>query len=229
MITNNPLFGFFLCALLYYIAIWIRNKMNWGWFNPLLFSATIIIAFLLLADIPYVEFKQGADIINLFLGPVTVILALPLYRQRKLLVKYRVAILGGILSGVLTSFLTVLGFSKLLGLSDVLYRSLIPHSVTTPIGISTSEMLDASVGVSIISVVITGVLGAAIAPLIMKLLKITSAVARGVAIGTSSHALGTAKAIEMGETEGAMSGLAIGLSALTTILLVIVLQFLEWC
>ncbi|MFV0555194.1 MAG: LrgB family protein [Mangrovibacterium sp.] len=224
MITNSPLFGLFLCLLLYYIAIWIRTKMNWGWFNPLLFSASIIIAFLLLADIPYAEFKQGADIINLFLSPITVILALPLYRQRKLLVKYRVAIIGGILSGVIASFLSVLCFSRLLGLSDILYHSLIPHSVTTPIAISTSEMLDASVGISILSVVITGVLGAAIAPWVMRLLKISNPVARGVGIGTSAHALGTAKAMEMGETEGAMSGLAIGLSALSTIVLVLLLQ-----
>ncbi|MFV0521311.1 MAG: LrgB family protein [Mangrovibacterium sp.] len=226
MILNNPLFGLFLCVLFYFVCLWVKKKMKWDWFNPLLFSTILIIAFLSLSDIPYEKFKKGADIINLFLGPVTIILALPLYRHRKLLVKYKIAICSGILSGVITSISSVFLFSHLLGLTDTLHRSLIPHSVTTPIGISTSQMLSANIGITIISVIITGVIGAAIAPLVMKLLKITNPVARGLAIGTSSHALGTTKAMEMGETEGAMSGLAIGLSALTTVVAVIIMQSL---
>ncbi len=227
MIQNNPLFGLFLCLSAYAVCLWVKDKMKWSWFNPLLISTVFIISFLSLSDIPYEEFKQGADIVDLFLGPVTVILALPLYRHRKLLVKYRIAIFGGILSGVLASVFSVLLFSRLLGLSDILYRSLIPHSVTTPIAISTSGILSASVGVTIVSVVITGIVGAAMAPLMMKLLKITNPVAKGLAIGTSSHALGTSKAMEMGEIEGAMSGLAIGLAALTTIVMVLLMLWLE--
>ncbi|MFV0290601.1 MAG: LrgB family protein [Mangrovibacterium sp.] len=224
MVISNPLFGLFLCVLFYFACLWFKTKLKLAWFNPLLFASIFIIGFLSMSDIAYEEFKEGADIINLFLGPVTIILALPLYRQRHLLVRYRYAIMGGILAGVISSALSVYFFSRMLGLSEILYRSLIPHSLTTPIGISLSEMLEANVGISIVSVVITGVVGAAIAPVVMRLLRISDPVAKGIAIGTSSHALGTSKAIEMGETEGAMSGLAIGLAALTTILLFLLAQ-----
>jgi putative effector of murein hydrolase len=151
-----------------------------------------------------------------------------LYRQRKLLAEHKYSLIGGIIAGVASAIISVIVLSRLLGLNDMLERSLIPHSVTTPIGISVSNMLKATEGITIISIIITGILGASIAPFLLKILRIKHPVAKGLSIGTSSHALGTTKAIEMGETEAAMSSLAIGVAALTTVLAVIFIQLMGW-
>lgn len=227
-ITNSHLFGILLTVGLFYLITVIKHRSKQNWLNPLLLSVIIIICILVLADIPFEHYMKGGSVIHAFLGPVTVVLALPLYRQRKLLVEHKYSIIGGIIAGVASAVLSVIGLSRLLGLNDMLERSLIPHSVTTPIGISVSNMLKATEGITIISIIITGILGASIAPLLLKLLRIKHPVAKGLSIGTSSHALGTTKAIEMGETEAAVSSLAIGVAALTTVLAVIVMQLMGW-
>ncbi|WP_320168014.1 LrgB family protein [Mangrovibacterium marinum] len=227
-ITNTHLFGILLTVGLFYLITLIKHRSRQNWLNPLLLSVIIIICILVLTEIPFEHYMKGGSVIHAFLGPVTVVLALPLYRQRKLLVEHKYSIVGGILAGVASAVLSVVGLSRLLGLNELLERSLIPHSVTTPIGISVSNMLEANEGITIISIIITGILGGSIAPVLLKLLRIKHPVAKGLSIGTSSHALGTTKAIEMGETEAAMSSLAIGVAALTAVLVVIVMQTMGW-
>ncbi|MCK3684320.1 LrgB family protein [Maribellus sp. YY47] len=227
-ITNAHLFGIFLTVGCFYVISLVRKRSGLNWLNPLLLSTVIIICILVMGDIPYDHYMKGGSVIHSLLGPVTVVLALPLYRQRKLLVEHKYSILGGIVSGVLSAIISVIVLCRLLGINELLERSLIGHSVTTPIGIGVANMLQANEGITIISIIITGLLGGSLAPFMLKLLRITHPVAKGLSIGTSSHALGTTKAIEMGETEGAMSGLAIGVAALTTVLAVILMQLMGW-
>jgi len=227
-VTNTHLFGILLTVGCFYLVSLAKRRSRQNWLNPLLLSVIIIICILILADIPYENYMKGGSVIHAFLGPVTVVLALPLYRQRRLLIAYKYSIIGGIISGVASAIISVVILSRLFGLNDLLERSLIPHSVTTPIGISLTNMLHATEGITIISIMITGILGSLIAPFLLKLLRIKHPVAKGLSIGTSSHALGTTKAIEMGETEAAMSSLAIGVAALTTVLVVILMQLMGW-
>ncbi len=227
-LTNTHLFGILLTIGCFYGISYIKYRTRISWLNPLLLSIFIIICILLLIDIPYDHYTKGGSVIHAFLGPVTVVLALPLYRQRKLLVKYKYSILGGILSGVISAILSVIVLSRLFNLNEMLERSILPHSVTTPIGISVSNMLTATEGITILSIIITGIVGASISPFLLKLLRVTHPVAKGISIGTSSHALGTTKAVEMGETEAAMSSLAIGVAGLTTVLVVTIMQLAGW-
>lgn len=227
-ITNTHLFGILLTVGLFYLVTLAKFRSRLNWLNPLLLSVIIIICILVLGEIPYENYMKGGSVIHAFLGPVTVVLALPLYRQRKLLIRHKYSIIGGIIAGVVSAIVSVIVLSRLFGLNDMLERSLIPHSVTTPIGISVSNMLHATEGITIISIIITGILGASIAPFMLKVLRIKHPVAKGLGIGTSSHALGTSKAIEIGETEAAVSSLAIGVAALTTVLGVILMQWAGW-
>ncbi len=228
-LTSNHLFGILLTVACFYLGVTVKKKLNnTTLINPLLFSTILIIIVLLACKIPFEHYMKGGGVIHAFLGPVTVVLALPLYRQRKLLGQYKFPIIGGILSGVIASLVSVTVLCRLFHLEEILERSIIPHSVTTPIGIGISNSLGAVQGITVVSIIITGILGTAIAPLVYKLFKITHPVAKGLGLGTSAHALGTSKAVEMGEKEGAVSSLAIGLAAITTVVLVSILQVTGW-
>ncbi|MFV0505455.1 MAG: LrgB family protein [Bacteroidales bacterium] len=227
-LTNTYIFGIFTTVSFFYLLNSLKVRFRLSWLNPLLFSIAAIICMLIFSKIPYEHYTKGGSVINALLGPVTVVLAVPLYRQRKLMLQYKYCIGGGILLGVISALASVVIFSRLFGLSEILERSLIPHSVTTPIGISISNMLDAQEGITIVAVMITGVFGAMTANLFFKLLGVKHPVAKGLSMGTSSHALGTSKALELGETEGAMSSLGIGVAALTTVLVIATMQLLGW-
>lgn len=227
--TNNHLFGFLLTVACFYLFTAIKKKLNnTNFINPLVLSTILIIFILLISKVPFDSYMKGAGIIHAFLGPVTVVLALPLYRQRKLLAKHKFPIIGGILSGVIASLLSITLLCHIFNLEDILERSIIPHSVTNPIGIEISKSLGAIQGITVASIVITGILGTIIAPFIYKLFRISNPIAKGLGLGTSAHALGTARAVDMGETEGAVSGLAIGLAAITTVIIVSLLQITGW-
>ena len=228
VLTDNILFGLFISIAAFLFSVWLRGKLGWSWLNPLLLSIVSIVLFLLVTQIPYTHFAKGSAFIRAMLGPVTVVLALPLYRQRKLLIKHKYAIIGGVTSGALSAIISVIVLCRWLGLTDLLERSLLPHSVTTPIGIGITQTLQGIEGITVFSIIITGVFGALIAPLLLKLLRITHPIAKGIGIGTASHAIGTSKALEMGETEGAMSGLAIGLAAIITVIMVVILGALGY-
>ena len=226
-ILNTEIFGILITILFFNIGVYIQKKTKNPIFNPLLIAILGIIAFLSLTNIPYENYKLGADIINLFLGPVTIVLAVPLYKQFDLFKKYLVEILIGITCGVLVSFISI----KLVGYftnADInIINSLIPKSITTPMGISLTKMLKGIESITVVSIILTGILGAIISPIIFKIGKINHPVSKGIALGTSAHALGTTKALEMGEIEGAMSGLSIGISGIITVILIpIIIKFL---
>lgn len=227
-ITDNHLFGILLSVGMFYLGIFLRQRLQKSWINPLLLAIVFIVVLLMLSGIPFEHFMKGGSVIHAFLGPVTVVLALPLYRQRELLFRYKYPIMGGIFAGVASALISVIVLCRLLNMDELLERSLVSHSVTTPIGIGISNSLGAVEGITVLSIIITGLFGTAIAPLLFRAFRIVHPVAKGIGLGTASHALGTTKAIEMGETEGAMSGLAIGVAALTTIIAVVLLQAFGW-
>ena len=214
----NPLFGLLLTIIFGSTFWWLKGFKKLSFINPLLFSVILIIVLLQSLNIPYEAYKKGANIIHLFLGPITVMLALPLYEHRSEFLQHKTAILSGTVLGSLSALISVFVLGKTFGLSELFINSLLPKSMTTPIGISASHMLEGIVGLSVVSIVITGIFGSLIAPLIFKLLRIKSSIAKGVALGVTSHVVGTAKAYELDRLCGAMSGLSIGLAGFISIL-----------
>ena len=226
-VFDTEIFGVILTILFFNIGIYIQKKTNKPIFSPLLIAILGIILFLSITKIPYESYKLGGDRINFFLGPVTIVLAVPLYKQFDLFKKYLLEILIGISCGVVVSFISI----KLIGHftnADVdIINSLIPKSITTPMGISLTKTLNGVEAITVVSIILTGILGAIISPIIFKIGKINNPVAKGIALGTSAHALGTTKALEMGEVEGAMSGLSIGISGIITVILIpIIINFM---
>ena len=226
-VFDTEIFGVILTILFFNIGIYIQKKTNKPIFNPLLVAILGIILFLSITKIPYESYKLGGDRINFFLGPVTIVLAVPLYKQFDLFKKYLLEILIGISCGVVVSFISI----KLIGHftnADVdIINSLIPKSITTPMGISLTKTLNGVEAITVVSIILSGILGAFISPIVFKIGKINNPVAKGIALGTSAHALGTTKALEMGEVEGAMSGLSIGISGIITVILIpIIINFM---
>ena len=215
-IINSPLFGILLSLVAFEIGTIISKKWKHTLLNPLLIANVLIVGFLLTTGISLESYNVGGNYIAVMLSPATVVLAIPLYRQISSLKKYWKPILAGILTGSLTSIACVLFFGKLLNLGDTLTRSLLPKSITIPMGSVVSEQIGGIPSVTIIAITITGITGAVAAPAICKLCRIKHSVAQGVAIGTASHALGTSRAMEIGEVQGAMSSLSIGLAGLFT-------------
>ncbi len=218
MLTQSVFLGVVLSLLCFQISLWIKQKTKLAIANPVLVSVVLIVAVLLLFDIDYEIYKDGVKYISFFLTPATVSLAIPLYRQLSLLKKYPVAILGGIGAGVLTAMVSIWLMSLALGLNHAQYVTLLPKSITTAIGMGVSEKMGGIVTITVVAISITGIFGTVSAEWICKLFKITEPIAKGLAIGTASHALGTTKALEMGEIEGAMSSLSIVVAGIMTVL-----------
>jgi putative effector of murein hydrolase len=173
---------------------------------------------LIVLDIPYETYNTGAKYISYLLTPATVCLAIPLYEQFELLKKNALAIVAGILSGVITSCVSIFVLSKLFSLDYEMYATLLPKSITTAIGMGVSEELGGYVTITVAAIIVTGIFGNMAAETICRIFRITEPVAKGVAIGTASHAVGTARAIEIGDVEGAMSGLSIAVAGLLTVI-----------
>ena len=224
--TETPLFGLGLTLLVGIFSLYIKTRISWNLFNPMLFSMLLIIGLLLSLQIPYEDYKLGGDYIMKMLGPITVVLAVPLYQHHDKLKKHAFAIILGITLGSLSALVSVYLFSLMAGLDMTLVKSLLPRSVTTPIGIAASEMIDGIVGLTILSIVITGTFGAIVSDWVYRLLKVEDPIAKGVALGTSAHAIGTGRAFEYGTLEGAMSGLSIAIAGLATIFWLLLFQFL---
>lgn len=217
---NTPVFGVTLTIIAFMIATWTSKKLRIQILNPLLVSIIIIIGFLSLTGIDIETYNKGGSIISFFLAPATVALAVPLFRQWELLKKNLVPILVGISFGTIMGILSILILGKVFGLGDLLISSLLPKSTTTPIAMEISNMLGGNPSLTVIFVFATGIGGYIVGDKLLRLFKINNSIAKGIAIGTASHAVGTAKAIEMGEVEGAMSSLAIGVAGVITVLLV---------
>ncbi|MBQ9562865.1 MAG: LrgB family protein [Lachnospiraceae bacterium] len=197
----------------------VQQKVKKAWANPLLFSAVCIGAFLILGKIPYQEYKASSSVISWLLLPATVSLAIPLYEQWELLKKNLLAILCGIVSGVVTSLLCAVAIAKIFSLETQYAVSIMPKSVTTAIGTDVAAELGGVPSLAIVIIVLTGVIGNLLAPFLCKLFRLKSPIARGIAIGSSSHAIGTTKALEMGPVEGAMSSLSIAVAGVLTAVL----------
>lgn len=219
ILTNNMLFGVFISLITFEIGLLLYRKTKLPIFNPLLIAILLVIGFLKIFNIDIESYNKSGEFINMFLGPATVILAVPLYKQFNLLKKNFIPIISGIFVGSLIGIVSIILLSKLFGLDKVLTISLIPKSVTTPIGIEISSQLGGIPSVTVLAIVITGIIGAIISPVLFKIFKINNPIAIGIGIGTASHALGTSKALEMGETEGAMSSLSIGIAGIITVFL----------
>lgn len=222
-IINSPLFGIIISLLAFEIGCFLYKKFKLPIFNPLLIAIIIIISFLKLTDISFDNYNNGAQFINLFLGPSTVILAVPLYKQLQLLKKNFLPIMTGILIGSIVGILSIVLLSHALGLNVEIIKSLAPKSVTTPIGIEISRQQGGIASITVAAIILSGIIGAVVGPLVCKLFKIKDKVAIGIALGTSAHAVGTTKAIEMGEIEGAMSSLSMGIAGIITVFLVPIL------
>jgi len=225
-LLSSPLFGLLLTVAAGALGLYIKTKRSWRLFNPMLFSMLLIIALLLLLKIPYADYRSGGDLILKMLGPITVVLAVPLYQHHDKLRRHAAAILLGVAFGSLSALLSVYLFAWVAGLDLTVLKSLLPRSITTPIGIAASEMLEGLVGLTVLSIVITGTFGAIAADWVFKLFKISDPIAKGVALGTSAHAIGTGKAFEYGKVEGAMSGLSIAIAGVSTILWLFLFQLL---
>lgn len=217
IINNSLFFGAVLSLAAYEIGLFMKRKWKLAIFNPTLISVIAIIGVLNIFKIDYEKYNEGAKYISYFLTPATVCLAVPLYEQLELLKKNLKAVVVGITAGVAASLVGVFVLAKLFGLSQELYVTMLPKSITTAIGMGISEELGGIVTITVAVIIITGILGNVFAEAICKMFHITEPIAVGLAIGTSSHALGTAKAIELGEVEGAMSGLAIAVAGLLTV------------
>lgn len=218
MLMNSAFFGVVITLICYEIGSFIKAKTKFVLANPLLIAVIMIVSFLLIFDVDYIAYESGAKYIQYFLTPATVSLAIPLYRRLELLKKYPAAIFVGIGAGVLTAMVSIFLMSLAFGLSHTQYVTLLPKSITTAIALGMSEKQGGIIGLTVVSVSITGILGNVAAESICKLFRIQEPIARGLAIGTSAHALGTAKAMELGEIEGAMSSLSIVVAGIMTVL-----------
>lgn len=217
-IYANPLFGILLTIAAHEIAVILYKKTKFVLFNPLLISILLIIAVLLTCKIDYNTYNIGGSIITMFISPITVVLAVPLYCQIQVLKENAAVILCGIFFGCVTAVSSMCVFQMIFQMDPQLFVSLIPKSITTAIAVELTASLGGIPAITVIAVLIAGLMGAIFAPIMARVFHIKDEIALGVAIGTSSHALGTTKALELGKTQGAMSGLSIGVAGIITVL-----------
>ena len=210
--------GVTISLLSYMLGIWLKKKFKSGIFNPLLVSVIATILVLVVCHVDYESYNAGAKYLSWFLTPATVCLAIPLYEQLELLKANWKAVVAGIVSGVFTSLVVVFLMALLFQLEHQEYVTLLPKSITTAIGMGVSEELGGHVTITVAVIVVTGVLGNILAEAVCKIFKIHEPIAKGIAIGSSSHAIGTAKDMEMGDVEGAMSSLSIAVAGILTVL-----------
>ena len=209
---SSPFFGLGLTCAAWCVGVFLQKKTGFLLCNPMLIATIVVVAVLAVFRIPYADYLQGSSMLTLMLSPVTAVLALNVYNQRRLLGEYFLPVIVGCLVGTLTSVMAV---------NASMTSALLPKSVTTAIAIAISENLGGIPGVTAAAVVIAGVVGAIFAPTFAKLFHVTDPVAEGVAIGACSHALGTAKALEIGTLQGAMSSVSLCICGILTSILVL--------
>lgn len=217
LLLHSTFFGVLISITSYMAGMALKRKFKLGIFNPLLISIIITMVVLLVLHIDYDTYNAGAKYLSYLLTPATVCLAIPLYEQFELLKSNWRAVLVGIFAGCMASLASVLALALLFGISHEEYVTFLPKSITTAIGMVVSEQLGGYVPITAAVIIVTGVLGNIIAPAVIKLFRIREPIAKGVATGTSAHAIGTVKAMEFGETEGAMSSLSIVVAGLITV------------
>ncbi len=218
VIEESVFFGAVISLLCYGLGAVLHNKTKLAVLNPLLIAIIAVIILLVISDIDYDTYNSGAKYISYLLTPATVCLAVPLYEQTELLKKNLKAVAAGIISGVLTSLLCITVMAVIFGLSHEEFVTFLPKSITTAIGMGVSDELGGFVNLTVVVIIITGILGNVIGKFVCRIFKITEPIAVGIAYGSSAHAIGTAKAMEIGEVEGAMSSLSIVVSGVLTVI-----------
>lgn len=225
-LTSTPYFGVMLTVAAYWVGVKIQKRTGLVLCNNMIISTCLIIAILVVFRIPYEDYYVGGSIINMFLGPATTCMAVSIYNKRELLKKHWLPVLAGCLAGAATSIVSVYIMCRLFGLDRSMTASLLPKSVTNPIATAICAGQGGIVAITVAAVIVTGTAGNLLAPLLIKLFRVKDPMAAGLGIGSASHAVGTAKAIEIGETEGAMSGLAIGICGVITAVLALLFPLL---
>lgn len=218
LLENSAFFGVTVSLAAYGLGRLLQKRFRLTIFNPLLLSIIFTILVLYIFHVDYEVYYSSAKYLSYLLTPSTICLAVPLYENLQLLKKNWLAVLAGISSGVLTSLCCILAMALLFGMNHQEYVTLLPKSITTAIGIAVSEELGGFVTLTAAVIIITGILGSIFATGFCRLAKIKEPIAVGVAIGTSAHAIGTAKAVEIGEIEGAVSSLSIVVAGILTVL-----------
>ncbi len=222
-ITKSPFFGITLSIISYIIGVKFKNKFKNPLFNPMLIGSLIIIALLYILRIPFENYMVGGNTLAMLLAPATAAIAVLMYKRIDVIKKNAVPVIIGCIIGSLSSLISVFLLCKLFSLPEEILASLLPKSITTAIAGEISAQLGGIIPLTVAAVSVTGIFGAIMSPYFIKWFKIKNPVARGLAIGASCHALGTAKAIEIGEIEGMMSGIAIGICGLSTVFMIILI------
>ena len=220
----SPYFGIVLSVAAFWVGTSVQKKTGWVICNPLIIAIIIVSGILLLFKIPYDSYNEGGQIINMFLAPATACLAVSIYSRLELLKKNWLPILVGASCGSLASMTSIWLMCRLFKLDEAMTVSLMPKSVTTPIAIGISGSNGGIVPVTVVAVIFTGILGSILAPVLIRLFRISDPMVSGLSIGACSHAIGTSKAVELGETQGAMSGLAIGVCGIMTVIFSLLLM-----
>lgn len=220
LLQQSSYFGFSITIIIYYLSVILKNKIKITIFHPLLITSLTIVILLLTFDIDYEIYNNSAKYISYFLTPTTVCLAVPLYKQIKLLKKNITAIICGITSGIIANTATIIILTIVFNIKNELGTSLLSKSVTAPIAIGLTEELGGITSITVFAVILSGIIGAVIAPSIFKILNIKNEIAQGLACGTAAHGSGTATALELGKIQDAMSGLAIIITGLITTMII---------
>lgn len=219
-LSASPLFHLTLTLVAFQAASWLSEKAGGApLLNPVFVSVVIVVAVLMLTDTPYGVYFEGAQFVHFLLGPATVALAVPLYRQWGRVRRSAVAIAASLLAGSLTAILTALGVVWAMGGGADLLASIAPKSVTAPVAMAIAKELGGLPSLTAVLVIATGMFGAMVGPAFLNLIGVKDWRARGLAIGAACHGIGTARALQVNQTAGAFSGLAMGLNALATALL----------
>lgn len=217
-LAHSLFFGAGITLVCYEAGLLLRRRFKLAILNPLLLAGFCVMAVIKLLGVSYSDYNSGARYLTYLLTPATVALAIPLYEQIQLLRRNLAAILGSILTGTLAGLAGIFLMSRCFGLSHQLYISFLPKSITTAIGLGVSEELGGVVTLTVASIILTGILGNVAGEGVLRLLRIHDPIARGLALGTASHAIGTARALELGEVEGAMSSLSIAVAGVITVI-----------
>jgi len=216
-LSASPLLHLTLTVCFFVLARWLYRKSGRrSWMNPVLISVLALVAILVITDTPYDVYFEGAKFVHFMLGPATVALAIPLYRQLSSLKRHPIALTVSLLIGSLTAVISAIVIAKVGGASEQALISIAPKSVTTPVAMGISESLGGLPSLTAVIVILTGIVGASMGPWLLEKLNISNSMAKGLAMGVSSHGIGTGRAIYMGDVAAAFSGLAIGLNGLAT-------------
>lgn len=219
-LSASPLLALTLTLASYQFGSWLYLKGGrHPLLNPVLIAVIALVSVLLATETDYATYFEGAQFVHFMLGPATVALALPLYRQLERVKKSALAIAISLLSGSLTAVLSAVGIAWVLGGSPQILVSLAPKSVTAPVAMGIAEQLGGLPSLTAVLVILTGITGAALGPLLLNILGVRDMAARGFAIGTASHGIGTARAFQVSDVAGAFAGLAMGLNAVATAIL----------